>query len=306
MSDFSDTVPLWPFMVMGVLGGVALLVWVSIPAVRTRYTRRMAQEQGLELDERGLSVMAPYFARRMRLTSLGLITVCGAVLVGAALDIPLPFEGTEFWVAGMWAFIPLITVGGGIGTVVSALRWPRTSSGTTTLGRLVPPTRADVVSPAEERVLHIVVALGVVLPALVLATGLGDGRPEAIAALVSGVLAALSLLAWRTAADRVLRRRPISGDERSLVWSDALRSDAVRFGMPVPAAFAASAYALVLGTVAAALESSGSRFGGVLLTFGVLVIILGFLGVTINQLVHHPSRRWQQRLHPALSEGGPA
>jgi hypothetical protein len=311
MSDFPYAVPIWPFAAIGMLGGLVILVWMSIPAARGRHARRMAREQGLELDDLGARVVGPYYVRRLRLTAVGFIVVCGTVLVIAALGMPLPFQGTEFWVAGAWAVIPLVTVGGGIGVMASGLRWPRTSSGTAALGRLTPPTRADVVAPWEERLQLAAVTVGAALPAIVLATRLGDGRAEPIAALVLGALGVLTTVGWRAAADRVLRRRPISGDLRSLAWSDALRSDAIRFGMPVPAALAASAYALILGTIAAALESSGNRFGGVLLSFGVAVIAIGLAGVTIGQLATGASRRWH-RLRPAnpagpaLSEGGPA
>lgn len=303
--------PLWPFAALGVLSGLLFLVWMSFPAARARYALRSAREQGLELDDLALRVVGPYSVRRLRLTAVGFIVVCGAVLGAAALGVPMPFESTEVWMAGLWAVIPLITVGGGIGTMISALRWPRTSSGTAALGRLTQPTRGDVVAPWEERLQLIVVAIGAALPAVVLATGLGSGRPEAIAAHVLGALGVLATIGWRAAADRVMQSRPISGDLRSLAWSDALRSDAVRFGMPVPGALATSAYALCLGCLGLALESSGSRFGPSLVLVGVAVISCGFAGATIAQQVSGASRRWQRRLQPAaaapaLSEGGPA
>lgn len=309
MSD--DATPLWPFAALGGLSGLLFLVWMFFPAARARYALRSAREQGLELDDLALRVVGPYSVRRLRLTAVGFIVVCGAVLAAAALGAPMPFESTEVWMAGLWAVIPLITVGGGIGTMVSALRWPRTSSGTAALGRLTPPTRGDVVAPWEERLQLIVVAIGAAVPAVVLATGLDGGRSEAIAALVLGALGVLATIGWRAAADRVLHSRPISGDLRSLAWSDALRSDAVRFGMPVPAALATSAFALSLGSLGLALASSGSRFGQSFVLFGVAAILCGFAGATIAQQVSGASRRWQRRLQPALaapalSEGGPA
>ena len=298
------TVPTWSFAAAGFLAGLGFLLWMAFPAARARYARKVAREQGLDLDARFAPIVTPYFARRMRLTALGLMGVCAVVLVLVALGVPLPFEGSEAWFAGMWAIIPLITVGGGIGTIVSGLRWPRTTTGESSTGRLTPPSRADVVMPWEELLQVSVVALGAVLPVIVIATGLDGGRPEAIAALVLGCLGVIATFGWRIAADRVLRSRPISGDAPALAWSDALRSDAVRFGMPVPAALATSAYALVLGTLAVALESSGNRFGGVIMMGGVAVILVGFAAVTIGQLVTGASRRWQRRLHPSLVDGG--
>lgn len=308
MSDYAYAVPVWPFAALGMLGGLVFLVWMSIPAARAGYARRIAREQGLEFDDLAVRVVGPYYVRRLRLTAAGFLVVCGVVLLIAALGVPLPFEGTEFWMAGAWAVIPLVTVGGGIGVLVSGLRWPRTSSGAATLGRLTPPTRADVVAPWEERLQLVAVVIGAALPAQILVAGIDGGRPEAVAALVLGGLGVLAIVGWRATAERVLRSRPISGDLRSLAWSDALRSDAVRFGMPVPAALATSAYALSLGSLGLALDSSGSRFGAVVVSFGVAVIALGLAGVTIGQLATGASRRWQRRLQPApaLSEGGPA
>jgi len=113
-----------------------------------------------------------------------------------------------------------------------------------------------------------------VSPVLVVAFGLGSGRPETIVALVMGALAVLALFCWRAAADRVLQRRPIAGDAQALLWSDALRSNAVRFGMPVPAALAMTA----------------------------MMLALGLLTVSISQLVRSASRPWQRRLHPELAK----
>jgi hypothetical protein len=299
-------VPIWPYAVLGLLGAVGFLAWMAIPAARARYVRSIARQQGLQLDAAFAPHLTQYYVRRMRFTAYGIMVVFFTVLGIAAAGFALPFEGTSVWIAGAWAVIPLATVGGGLGTVGSALRWPRTSSGDTATGRLTPPTRADVVAPWEERWQLIVVAIGATLPVIVVATGLGQGRPELIAALVLGGLGVLATIGWRVAADRVLRNRPITGDARSLVWSDALRSDAVRLGGPVAAALATSAFALALGTLGVELESSGSGFGGVLVSFGITVILIGFAAVTISQQVTAASRRWQRQLHPALSEGGTA
>jgi len=39
MSDYA--VAVWPFLALGMLGGRAFLVWMSIPAARVRYARRV-------------------------------------------------------------------------------------------------------------------------------------------------------------------------------------------------------------------------------------------------------------------------
>ena len=142
MSDYA--VLLWPFLALGMLGGLAFLVWMSIPAARPRYTRSIAREQGLELDDEIAPLVACYYVRRMRLTALTLVAVLG----------------------------------------MTAL--------------------------------------------------------------------------------------------------------------------------LAMGSASFSIEEAGGRFGGLLISFGIFVLSLGLLSVSISQLVRTASRRWQRRLHPELAKGATA
>lgn len=288
-----------------------LLGWLALMAVtfalspmwmsRPRAIGRFARTVGLRLDgDVELEhVVGARLGQRARWAALG-------ALVGIAASVPIVLSGAltthDDGGTGIAPFAPIVLLGvlllgRGIGAAISILPAPpEVQRHGPRLARVPRPTPGDYVAPIERVGARILVAIGALSAAIVVALPIAAETRLIVGAAALGAIVVLIAVEWVSSA-LVARPQP-AVSELLLRWDDALRAQTLRDLVSIPLAFgglAVFAALPTLGAWAGALGVAGVVAGSLLAN----VVFVAGLVVLAFSVALRPARHYLKRLWPA-------